>query len=176
MEAAQSNFKKKFGSGQRNLTWKKGGLAVSKTTLHWEVARNKGLLNLFYCHLAISWSWVGYHTSSERGISGLTANSNILNFFKQIAIFKHVFELGQPHQSEVQILGCHIATSYSRQGYHTSFERWYSVLSYDTKYSNIIGEITLFWTDYTFKWICPCIKGNMVHLYYNFVQKNLSEV
>ena len=36
--------------------WKKGGLAVSKETLHCELARNKGLLNLMDCHLAISWS------------------------------------------------------------------------------------------------------------------------
>ena len=60
--------------GQRNLSWKKGGLVVSKTTLHWEMARKIGLLNLFDCHFAISCSWVGYHTSSERGISGRSAD------------------------------------------------------------------------------------------------------
>ena len=77
--------------GQRNPSLKKGGLAVSRTTLHWEMARNKGLLNLLDCHLAISWSWAGYHTSSERGISGLSADLKFLNFFKQIAIFKPYF-------------------------------------------------------------------------------------
>ena len=28
--------------GQRNLSWKKGGLAVRKVTLHYGMARNKG--------------------------------------------------------------------------------------------------------------------------------------
>ena len=50
-------FKKKLvGPGLRNLSWKKGGLAVSKATLHCELGKHKGYLNLLVCHLAISQS------------------------------------------------------------------------------------------------------------------------
>ena len=131
--------------GQRNLSWKKGGLAVSQTTLHWELARNKGLLNLFDCHLAISRKGVeqAIIPHLKEGYLDYLLIQNFWIFTNKLLFFKHVFELGWPHQGEVHILGCHIATSHSRQGYHTSFERWYSGLSYDTKCLNIFGEIAM---------------------------------
>ena len=43
-------LQKNVGPGLKNLSWKKGGLAVSKGTLHCELQRNKGLLNLLDCH------------------------------------------------------------------------------------------------------------------------------
>ena len=64
--------------GQRNLSWKKGGLAVSKATVHCEFARNKGYPNRFDCHLVISQNSASYYTSSERGKSGLSADPKIL--------------------------------------------------------------------------------------------------
>ena len=48
------------------------GSKQSNTTLR--VDKKQGLLNLLPCHLAISWGWAVDHTSSDRGISGLSAD------------------------------------------------------------------------------------------------------
>ena len=93
--------------------------------------------------MAISWNWAGYHTSSERGISGLSADQNFLNFFNQIAIFKHIFEWCRPHASKLHFFACHTFTSWRRWGYHTSFERGRSELSSDPHWIYIFGEIGL---------------------------------
>ena len=39
LETTKSNFKKNVSPGLKKLGWKKGGLAVSETTLHFEMAR-----------------------------------------------------------------------------------------------------------------------------------------
>ena len=54
------------------------------TVLEW--CENRGCLSLSVCHLAVSQSWASYHTSSERGDSGLPADIFFWNFFKQIGI------------------------------------------------------------------------------------------
>ena len=71
--------KKIVDPGQRNLSFKKGGLALSKATVHCELADTKGYLNLLDCHLVISQSSASYHTSSERGEAKLSADQKILN-------------------------------------------------------------------------------------------------
>ena len=68
----------------------------------------------------------------------------------------------RPHASELHILGCHPATSYSRQGYNTSFERENSGLSYDPNSLNIFGEIRLFYPDYTFQCPAPRTKTQLL--------------
>ena len=71
------------------------GSKPNNTTLR--VGKKQGMMNLLDCHMAISWSWACYHTSSERGISGLSADQKILNFFIQIAISKHIFDSCRPY-------------------------------------------------------------------------------
>ena len=94
LETIKSNFKKMVGSSQRNLSWKEGGLAVSKTTAHCELSRNKGYLNLLDCHLVISKSQASYHTSSERGESGLSADLKIFTIVYRIDILQAYFGVG----------------------------------------------------------------------------------
>ena len=45
------------------------------TVVEW--CENRGCFSLSGCHLAVSQSWAGYHTSSERGHSGLSADIRI---------------------------------------------------------------------------------------------------
>ena len=87
------------------------GLALSKATVHCELADTKGYLNLLDCHLVISQSSASYHTSSERGEAGLSADPKIFNVLEQIYVLKHILELCRPHASDLNILGCHTATS-----------------------------------------------------------------
>ena len=72
---------KNYGSGLSNPSWKKCSLAVRRGALHCEMGRKKKCLNLMNCHLAISYSWVGYHTSFQRGESGLSADEKKLENF-----------------------------------------------------------------------------------------------
>ena len=92
LRTAKSKFKKIGRSRPEKSKLEKGwfGSKPNNTTLR--VGKKQGLLNLLDFHMAISWSLAGYHTSSERGISGLSADQKILNFFNQIAIFKHISE------------------------------------------------------------------------------------
>ena len=47
---------------------------------------NRGYLSLSGCHLAVSQSWAGYHTSFERGESGLPADIKIIPIVQLIGI------------------------------------------------------------------------------------------
>ena len=47
--------RKLVGPGLRNLSWKKGGLAVSIATLHWELARNKACWTFW----PVTWPFLG---------------------------------------------------------------------------------------------------------------------
>ena len=52
-----------------------GGLIVqSSKQNNPDLMQKQGLPQLSVCHLAVSWSWASYHTSSERGHSGLPAD------------------------------------------------------------------------------------------------------
>ena len=81
LEIARSNFKKSVNPGLSNLGWKKGSLAMDNRALHCEMARKQECPSLFSCHFANSWSWVGYCTSFERGMSGLSADEKKLEYF-----------------------------------------------------------------------------------------------
>ena len=61
---------------------------MSKATVHCEFARSKGYLNCFDCHLVISQRSACYHTSSERGEVGLSADLKILTIVYQIDILQ----------------------------------------------------------------------------------------
>ena len=80
----------------KSLTWIKKAWTSSffpGLFLHFytELAWNMGYLNLLGCHLAISQSWASYHTSSERGETGLVADSKILTNAQQINILQYYF-------------------------------------------------------------------------------------
>ena len=115
------------------------------------VGENKECLDLSVCHFTVSQSCASYHTSFERGESWLSADQKILNFFNQIAIFKHIFEWCRPHASKLHIFACHTFTSWRRWGYHTSFERGRSGLSSDPNWIDIFGEIGLIQAQSPFK-------------------------
>ena len=56
-----------------------------------EMARKQGHLNLSACHLAVSQSWASYHTSSERGDSGLSADVIFFEFFQANRYYLSMF-------------------------------------------------------------------------------------
>ena len=119
LETTKSNFNKFVTRGLSNLSWKKCSLAGRKGASYCEMARKWECQNLLPFHLANSWSWIDYHTSSERGDSVPSADSW---FFMQIDIFKHIFELLWGLPNCIHILVCHSVTSIQISGYHTPFE------------------------------------------------------
>ena len=48
---------------------------------------------LFACHLAVCWNWAGYHTSFERGDSGLPADIRIRTMVQLIGILWSYFDV-----------------------------------------------------------------------------------
>ena len=113
---------------------------VRKTTvLEW--CENMKRLSLSVCHLAVSQSWASYHTSSERGESEPSAGENFLNFFLQIAIFKHIFESRRAWPKLPYILVCHSVTSCRISGNYTPIGRGYTGLSYNCNSLNLYSEI-----------------------------------
>ena len=55
------------------------------------MARKWECQNLLNCHLAISCSWIDYHTSSERGDSGVSADSKKFWIFHTNGYFQAYF-------------------------------------------------------------------------------------
>ena len=55
------------------------------------MARKWECQNLLNCHLAISCSWIDYHTSSERGDSGVSADSKNFEIFHTNGYFQAYF-------------------------------------------------------------------------------------
>ena len=55
------------------------------------MARKWECQNYLNCHFAISWSWIGYHTSSERGDSGLSADFKNFEIFSKNSYFQACF-------------------------------------------------------------------------------------
>ena len=53
---------------------------------HCRVMESSGCLSLSGCHFVVSQSWLGYHTSSERGDSGLPAGMKIGSVVQLIGI------------------------------------------------------------------------------------------
>ena len=119
------------------------------------MARKWECQNLLNCHLAISCSWIDYHTSSERGDSGVSADPKKFEFFIQMAIFKHIFELlwGLPNCTHNWV--CHSVTSSQISDYHTPIWRGYPELSYEPKCLKISFQIRELELGETYMWEIP---------------------
>ena len=96
-------------------------------------------------HLAVSWSWTGYHTSFERGHSGLPADMKIRTVIQLIGILWSYFEYFWGVANILNILVCHLPISHRCQGYHTSFERKDKELSFNPNCLHITCQISFFW-------------------------------
>ena len=105
----------------------------------WEFQR------LSACHLAVCWSWAGYHTSFERGDSGLPADMKIRTVIQLIGILWSYFEYFWGVANILNILVCHLPISHRCQGYHTSFERKDKELSFNPNCLHVTFQISFFW-------------------------------
>ena len=66
------------------------------------------------CHLAVSWSWASYHTSSERGYSGLSADIKTRTIDQLIGILWSYFEHFWGLANILNILVCYSVTPCAR--------------------------------------------------------------
>ena len=87
------------------------------TVLKWW--ENIGCLHLPVCHLAICQSWAGYHTSSERGHSGLSADIRIMTMVLLIGILWSYFKNFWGLSKRLIILVCNLVISHRNWDYHT---------------------------------------------------------
>ena len=92
-----------------------------ETVLDW--CENMSCFSLSGCHLAVSQSWAGYHTSFERGDWGLLADMKIRTVIQLIGILWSYFGTLRGLPTVSYILVCHSATPWSRSDYHISDER-----------------------------------------------------
>ena len=113
------------------------GMAVVE---RWE---DRGCLSLSGCHLAVSQSWAGYHTSSERGHSGLSADMKIWTMVQLIGILWSYFGMLWGLSKGLILLVCHLAISHWNQGYHISFGRGLQYPSYNPNCFHIILQESL---------------------------------
>ena len=114
-----------------------------ETVLDW--SENMHCLSLSGCHLAVSQSWAGYHTSFERGDSRLPADMKIRTVIQLIGILWSYFEYFWGVANILNILVCHLPISHRCQGYHTSFERKDKELSFNPNCLHITFQISFFW-------------------------------
>ena len=91
------------------------------TVLEW--CENWGCFSLTGRHMAVSWSYAGYHTSFERGESGLPADIKIRTIVQLIGILWSYFGMLWGLPKRLNILVCYSVTSCTRLGYHTPDER-----------------------------------------------------
>ena len=98
-----------------------------------ESCENRSWLCLSDCHLAVSWSWAGHHTSFERGVSGLPADMKIRTIVQLIGILWSYFGMLWGLPTTLYILVCHSATFRNRAGYHMANERGHPKLSYEVQ-------------------------------------------
>ena len=105
----------------------------------WEFQR------LSACHLAVCWSWAGYHTSFERGDSGLPADIRIRTMVQLIGILWSYFEHFWGLSNRLILMVWHLAISHWNQGYHISFKRGHQYLSFSPNYKCIILQVSLLW-------------------------------
>ena len=75
------------------------------------------------CHLAVCWSWVGYHTSFERGDSGLPADIKIRTVIQLIGILWSYFEHFWGLPMQLNTLACHSVAPWRLTSYYTPDKR-----------------------------------------------------
>ena len=124
--------------------WRGMFLRLEETTVV-EWCENRSCFSLSGCHLAVSQNWAGYHTSFERGDSGLPADLKIRTVIQLIGILWSYFGMLRGLANILNILVCHLPISHRCQGYHTSFERKYKELSFNPNCLHITHLISLFW-------------------------------
>ena len=110
-----------------------------------ELCEIRSCFSLSGCHWAVSQSWEGYHTSFERGDSGLPADLKIRTVIQLIGTLWSYFGMLRGLANILNILVCHLPISHWCQGYHTSFERKYKELSFNPNCLHITHLISLFW-------------------------------
>ena len=80
-----------------------------ETVLDW--CENMSCFSLSGCHMAVSQSWAGYHTSFERGESGLPADMKIRTIAQLIGILWSYFGMLWGLPKSLNILVCLYVTS-----------------------------------------------------------------
>ena len=98
-----------------------------------ELCENRSCFNLSGCHLAVSQSWAGYHTSFERGDSGLPAGMKIRSVVQLIGILWSYFlwSYFRGLWKRLNILFCHSVTSRDRAVHFHSYKRGHPKLPYE---------------------------------------------
>ena len=84
---------------------------------------NRRCLSLSACHLAVSLSKACFYTSSERGHSGLPADTRIRTIVQLIGILWSYFGVHLGSANSPLYFACHSAISWHILGYHISDER-----------------------------------------------------
>ena len=92
--------------------------SVSKTILI--CCENRECPSLSTCHLAVSWNYASYHTSYERGHSGLPADIKISKIFQRIGIIWSYFGVHLGSENMPLYFSCHSATSWYILDYYIS--------------------------------------------------------
>jgi len=92
-----------------------------ETVLDW--CEDMSCFSISGCHLAVSQSWAGYHTSFERGDWGLPADMKIRTVIQLIGILWSYFGTFWGLPMKLNILACHSATPWHISSYHTPDER-----------------------------------------------------
>ena len=110
---------------QTKHVFEAGGLTVL------ERYENRGCLSLSGCDFAVSQSWAGYHTSFERGDSGLPAGMKIRSVVQLIGILWSYFGFLRGLWKRLNILVCHSVTPRSRAVHFHSYERGHPKLPYE---------------------------------------------
>ena len=86
------------------------------------------------CHLAVCWNWAGYHTSFERGDSGLPADIRIRTMVQLIGILWSYFEHFWGLSNWLILMVWHLAISHWNKDCHISFQRRHQYLSFSPNY------------------------------------------
>ena len=119
-KALQSD-RPKWGGMYADPRWTSLCKTVSKTMLEW--GENRRCLSLSACHLVVSLSRACYHTSYERGHSGLPADMKIRTIVQLIGILWSYFGVRLGSANSPLYFACHSSTSWHILGYHISDER-----------------------------------------------------
>ena len=106
-----------------------------------ELCEDRGWFSLSGCHLAVNQNWAGFHTSFERGESGLSADIWIWTFDQLIGILWPYFGMLRGLPARLNILVYHSVTCWSTKWYHMPDEREHLKLSFEIWLNNLVQEV-----------------------------------
>ena len=137
LETTKPNFKKFGWSRPEKHKLEKGWFGSNQSNSTLWVGHKQGVSEPFGLSLGhfSEFSKLSY-LIWKRGDWAICWLKNIDNCTTNIyftSIFRHIFELWLTHAIDLNILGCHTATSYSTEDYDTSNERGEAGLSYEPK-------------------------------------------